>query len=236
MQPLLSCYLPPAPSSSDEQAANASEREIAGVTTFFTRVPRSNNTTHYFVFCVVRMSSLDEDLHSRQIWTYGLDAMQKMALTTVAVVGMNGLGAEVAKNLILANMMRVLLVDDCTATMSDLSSHFYLSELDIGCNRAHACRNRLQQLNPAVTVTSHDVAYSALAALLTTCTAVVLCDVPLFEAEKLNVFCREHSPPVRFVMAQTCGLCFRVFSDFGSQFTYTSVDTPYSVGARASFS
>jgi molybdopterin/thiamine biosynthesis adenylyltransferase len=180
-------------------------------------------------FCKVIMASIDEDLHSRQIWTYGLEAMRRMASTSVAVVGLNGLGAEVAKNLILANIQRVLLLDDCTTTLSDLSSHFYLSQLDIGLNRAHACRERLQQLNPAVSVTSHDVDYSSLAALLATCTAVVLCDVPLVEAEKLNAFCRERSPPVRFIMAQTCGLCFRVFSDFGNQFTYTSVDTPYSV-------
>jgi ubiquitin-activating enzyme E1 len=184
-------------------------------------------------FSKVIMASIDEDLHSRQIWTYGLEAMHRMASTSVAVVGLNGLGAEVAKNLILANMQRVLLLDDCATTISDLSSQFYLSELDIGRNRAHACRDRLQQLNPAVSVTSHDVDHSSLTALLATCTAVVLCDFPLVEAEKLNVFCREHSPPVRFIMAQACGLCFRVFSDFGNQFTYTAVDTPYSVRAAS---
>ncbi len=190
------------------------------------------------------MSELDQDLNSRQIWTYGLEAMQKMASSSVAVLGMNGLGAEVAKNLILANVKRVALIDDRPASFSDLSSHFYLSEIDIGSNRAHACRDRLQELNPAVQVTSHDTNYASVAAqLLQDCHGtVVLCDVPLHEAEKINSFCRQQSPPIRFVMAQCCGLCFRVFSDFGpatsaatSSFTFVSVDTPYIVRSFPQF-
>jgi ubiquitin-activating enzyme E1 len=153
-----------------------------------------------------------------------------MASTSVAVVGLNGLGA---KNLFLANMQRVLLLDDCATTISDLSSQFYVSELDIGRNCAHACRQGLQQLNPAVSVTSHHIHYSSLTALLPTCTALVFSHFPLVEAEKLNVFGREHTPPVRFIMVQACGLCFRVFSHFGNQFTYTAVDAPYSVRAAS---
>ena len=175
-------------------------------------------------FSKVITASIDEHLHSRQIWMYVLEAMHRMASTSVAVVGLNGLGAEVAKNVILANMQRVLLLDDCATTISDLSSQFYVSELDIGRNCAHACRQRLQQLNPAVSVTSHHIHYSSLTALLATCTALVFSHFPLVEAEKLNVFCRQHSPPVRFIMVQACGLCFRVFSHFGNQFTYTAVD------------
>ena len=173
------------------------------------------------------MSALDEDLHSRQIWTYGRQAMERLASTSVAVIGLNGVGAEVAKNLILANMKRVTLVDDRAVSFTDLSSHFYLTESDIGRNRAQACLHRLQELNPAVRVEAHGC--SAVEALLTHHTAVVVCDWPLVQAEKLNTFCRERSPPVRFVLAQSCGLCFRVFSDFGAAFEFVSSDSPYTL-------
>jgi ubiquitin-activating enzyme E1 len=206
------------------------------------------------------MSALDQDLNSRQIWTYGLEAMKKMAASSVAVLGMNGLGAEVAKNLILANVKHVALLDDRDAVVSDLSTHFYLSEQDIGHNRALACRDRLQELNPAVCVTSQQINlndYFSAATLLSQqgIGTVVLCDVSLNEAEKLNKFCRQQIPPINFVMAQACGLCFRVFSDFGptiitttttsssssssnaatdvttttSSFTFVSIETPYTV-------
>ncbi len=202
------------------------------------------------------MSALDQDLNSRQIWTYGLEAMEKMAASSVAVLGMNGLGAEVAKNLILANVKRVALFDDRAAVFADLSTHFYLSEQDIGHNRALACCDRLQELNPAVSVTSQQINfndYFSAATLLSQqgIGTVVLCDVSLNEAEKLNTFCRQQRPPINFVMAQACGLCFRVFSDFGptitttttssssnaatdvtattSSFTFVSIDTPYTV-------
>jgi hypothetical protein len=132
-------------------------------------------------FSKVITASIDEDLHSRQIWMYVLEAMHRMASTSVAVVGLNGLGA---KNLFLANMQRVLLLDDCATTISDLSSQFYVSELDIGRNCAHACRQGLQQLNPAVSVTSHHIHYSSLTALLPTCTALVFSHFPLVEAEQ----------------------------------------------------
>ena len=189
------------------------------------------------VFCVVAMAELDQDLNSRQIWTYGLEAMQKMASSSVAVLGMNGVGAEVAKNLILANVKDVALFDDRPTSFADLSSHFYLSESDIGSNRAHACRVRLQELNPAVSVTAHAIDYSSASACLSLQQhgTVVLCDVPLDECVKLNEFCRAQRPVINFVMVQACGLCFRVFSDFGSgadpasAFKFVSIDSPYIV-------
>ncbi len=38
--------------------------------------------------------------------------------------------------------------------MQDLAAHFYLSEDDVGKNRAEACRDRLQELNIAVAVSA----------------------------------------------------------------------------------
>ncbi len=45
-----------------------------------------------------------------------------------------------AKNVILAGVKSVTLQDTASCTLRDLSSHFYLSESDIGKNRAEACK------------------------------------------------------------------------------------------------
>lgn len=59
-----------------------------------------------------------------------------------------------AKNLILAGVKSVTLHDEGTVDLWDLSSNFYLSEGDIGKNRALACVQNLQELNNAVLIST----------------------------------------------------------------------------------
>jgi ubiquitin-activating enzyme E1 len=50
----------------------------------------------------------------------------------VLVVGLNGLGIEVSKNLLLAGVHSVTLQETQKTTWHDLSSQFYLTEKDVG--------------------------------------------------------------------------------------------------------
>jgi ubiquitin-activating enzyme E1 len=54
---------------------------------------------------------IDESLYSRQLYVMGHEAMKKMMLSNVLVIGLRGLGVEVAKNLILAGVRSVTLHD-----------------------------------------------------------------------------------------------------------------------------
>ncbi len=46
-----------------------------------------------------------------------------------------------------------MTLQDCSACeLSDLGAQFYLTEGDVGKNRAEACAARLSELNPAVEV------------------------------------------------------------------------------------
>lgn len=47
-------------------------------------------------------TEVDMNLYSRQVATFGLESMGKLIKMKVLIVGMRGLGAETAKNLILA--------------------------------------------------------------------------------------------------------------------------------------
>jgi len=58
-----------------------------------------------------------------------------------------------AKNVILAGVKAVTLQDTAACTLADLGAHFYLTQADVGTNRAQACAAKLQELNPAVAVT-----------------------------------------------------------------------------------
>lgn len=52
------------------------------------------------------------DLYSRQIGAYGIETMGKLVNMKVVLVGMQGVGVETAKNLILAGPGSVVLCDD----------------------------------------------------------------------------------------------------------------------------
>ena len=55
-------------------------------------------------------------------YVLGHEAMRKMAAANILVCGMGGLGAEIAKDLVLGGVKSVMLQDDQAATYQDLSS------------------------------------------------------------------------------------------------------------------
>nr|XP_043607335.1 ubiquitin-activating enzyme E1 1-like isoform X2 [Erigeron canadensis] len=100
------------------------------------------------------MQVIDEDLHSRQLAVYGRETMRRLFASNVLISGLQGLGAEIAKNLILAGVKSVTLHDEESVELWDLSSNFTLSEDDVGKNRAAASLHKLQELNKAVHVST----------------------------------------------------------------------------------
>lgn len=146
--------------------------------------------------------------------------MRRMAAASVLIVGLKGLGAEIAKNIILAGVKSVTLSDSHDVELRDLGAQFYLSETDVGSNRAEACRDRLQELNTAVAVSTLHAELSA--SQLSKFDVVVVTDAPLKEAIRINEECRQHG--VAFVKAEIRGVFANVFSDFGPAFTVLDVD------------
>jgi ubiquitin-activating enzyme E1 len=83
-------------------------------------------------------------------------------LLQILIYGLSGLGAEIAKNVILSGVKSVRLHDDRETSFGDLSSQFYLSEADIGKNRAMACLDKLKELNNYVETTASEGEVSCL--------------------------------------------------------------------------
>ncbi|XP_026512827.1 ubiquitin-like modifier-activating enzyme 7 isoform X5 [Terrapene carolina triunguis] len=101
------------------------------------------------------LGEIDEGLYSRQLYVLGHEAMRRLAKTAVLVSGMKGLGVEIAKNIILAGVKSITVHDPGNAQWSDLSSQFFLSESDVGRNRAVASQQLLAELNSYVPVTAY---------------------------------------------------------------------------------
>ncbi|CAM0950525.1 unnamed protein product [Alopecurus aequalis] len=169
-----------------------------------------------------KLTEIDEDLHSRQLAVYGRETMKRLFGSNVLVSGLQGLGAEIAKNLALAGVKSVTLHDDGNVELWDLSSNFFLSENDVGKNRAQACVQKLQELNNAVLI-------SALTGDLTkehlsNFQAVVFTDISLEKAVEFDDYCHSHQPPIAFIKSEVRGLFGSVFCDFGPEFTVLDVD------------
>ncbi|XP_026856466.2 ubiquitin-like modifier-activating enzyme 1 [Electrophorus electricus] len=159
-------------------------------------------------------SDIDEDLYSRQLYVLGHDAMRIMGAANVLIAGMRGLGVEVAKNVVLAGVGSVTIQDQGTAEWRDLSSQFYLRESDLGHNRASCSQKHLALLNSHVQVSSHTEALHQ--DLLSYFQVVVLTDSSLEEQRWVGAFC--HANNIRFIVADTKGLCGQLFCDFGETF------------------
>jgi ubiquitin-activating enzyme E1 len=175
--------------------------------------------------------SIDSDLQSRQLATYGVSVMERLAGASILIIGMNGVGVEVAKNIVLANVRRVTLADDRIAAWSDMGTHFYLQPDDVGrTNRAEACLRGIKDVNAAVEVVCFTDAISedVLAAHDAVCVCDCVCTGGQPGAVSLtwNDICRSRG--VSFIRCEARGAFGYVFDDFVSSGQPTSVGS----GAR----
>ncbi|KAK3094094.1 hypothetical protein FSP39_024077 [Pinctada imbricata] len=106
---------------------------------------------------MVEQVSITEDeaaLYDRQIRLWGLDAQRRLRAARVLLVGLRGLGAEIAKNIVLSGIKSLALLDHTMVTEEDACSQFLIPRADIGKNRAECSQARTQLLNPMVEVTA----------------------------------------------------------------------------------
>nr|XP_058136461.1 SUMO-activating enzyme subunit 1 isoform X1 [Dasypus novemcinctus] len=90
--------------------------------------------------------------YDRQIRLWGLEAQKRLRASRVLLVGMRGLGAEIAKNLILAGVKGLTMLDHEQVSPEDPGAQFLIRTGSVGRNRAEASLERAQNLNPMVDV------------------------------------------------------------------------------------
>ncbi|KAM8711079.1 hypothetical protein ACLKA7_000242 [Drosophila subpalustris] len=163
---------------------------------------------------------IDESLYSRQLYVLGHDAMRRMANSDILLSGLGGLGLEIAKNVILGGVKSITLHDTATCTLNDLSSQFYLTQSDIGKNRAEASCAQLAELNSYVRTLSYT------GPLTDECLAkyrvIVLTNSDAAEQERIGKFAHDNN--IALIIAETRGLFAKVFCDFGDNFTIYDQD------------
>lgn len=100
----------------------------------------------------IELTEQEAELYDRQIRLWGLESQKRLRAARVLICGINGLGAEVAKNIILSGVKSVTLLDHKNVSESDFCSQFLAPNSSLGSNRAEASLIRAQALNPMVEI------------------------------------------------------------------------------------
>eukprot|EP00794_Sanderia_malayensis_P017643 gene17643-19398_t len=98
----------------------------------------------------VILTKEEVDLYDRQIRLWGVESQKRLRHARILVAGLNGLGNEVCKNIILAGVDHMTILDHRELSKDDWEVQFLAKRSDIGQNRAAASYQRLHELNPMV--------------------------------------------------------------------------------------
>lgn len=158
------------------------------------------------------MSNDEIALYDRQIRILGFQVQEKLRRANVLLIGLKALGTEIAKNLVLAGVGTLTILDGEIVTEEDLGSQFLVSEDQVGLNRAEAALAELKKLNPRVelytdptpVVTKDPEYFSSFDITIAT---DLLMDILI----TVNMSCRLHQR--KFYAANTYGMYGFVFAD-----------------------
>lgn len=71
--------------------------------------------------------------------------MEKIFQLIILIIGLRGLGVEIAKNIIVSGPSKVTIFDPNEVLIEDLGSNFYLSINELGKRRDESCLAKLQK-------------------------------------------------------------------------------------------
>ncbi|CAD8122682.1 unnamed protein product [Paramecium sonneborni] len=156
-----------------------------------------------------------QNLMSRYIGVVGLDAVKKQSESTIFIHILNGLGVEIAKNIVLSGVKRLILFDPQLMQVNDLGNNFYLTQADLNKRRDFGVLNKLKHLNPYVKI---DVLQNSLNELN-------LNEIQVFVTQDSNVASIvSNQNQIAVVLAQTRNIFVRIVTDFGNDFTVLDKD------------
>ncbi|KAL1843666.1 hypothetical protein VTJ49DRAFT_366 [Mycothermus thermophilus] len=171
----------------------------------------SNDTTNQ---PAAGISADEIALYDRQIRLWGMKAQEKIRNANILLVTIRALGNEIAKNLVLAGIGSLTILDPSPVSPADFGAQFLLSEADtpLGTNRATAAATALQRLNPRVRVTVDTAdALTKPADFFAPFDIIIATDLAAPALSTLNSLARQHNRP--FYAAATHGLAGFIFAD-----------------------
>ncbi|TFY82614.1 hypothetical protein EWM64_g1400 [Hericium alpestre] len=163
----------------------------------------------------VQITEDEGALYDRQIRLWGLEAQQRMRNATILIVRLRGVATETIKNLVLAGIGKLIVVDGDEVTEEDLGAGFFFRDDDVGKKRVDAAKARIEGLNPLVTVetvpTASVLERDKLDGVVSSVDLVCVTDWDRDGLIRVNEACRRLGKPLYF--GGTYGLLGYIFCD-----------------------
>lgn len=178
------------------------------------------------------MAEITEDqaaIYDRQLRVWGAEVQKRLTSARVLIAGFGGLAAEIAKNIVLAGVGSVSLLDD-TSCSAYGQPNFLIPADKAGSGAlsvASAAVATLQAMNPLVNVAALPGSVSDLPSrpdLLKSHDLVVLLDQPLAAVEALDVACT--AAGVKLFAASVRGACSYMFANLQAHSFVVKRDKP----------
>ncbi|XP_011302205.1 SUMO-activating enzyme subunit 1 [Fopius arisanus] len=158
------------------------------------------------------LTDAEAELYDRQIRLWGLESQKRLRLAKVLLIGLNGFGAEVAKNIILAGIKSIKFLDHRDLTPEDFCSQFFADRKDIGKNRAQASVERSQNLNSMVEVTADDSNIDTKPdTFFRDFDVVCASECTITQLKRINAACRKYN--IKFFAGDVWGMFGYTFED-----------------------
>ncbi|THH19097.1 hypothetical protein EW146_g2013 [Bondarzewia mesenterica] len=163
----------------------------------------------------VQITEDEAALYDRQIRLWGLEAQQRMRNATILMVNLRGVATETIKNIVLAGIGKLIIVDGEDVSEEDLGANFFFRDEDVGHKRVSAAKARIESLNPLVTVevipTTSVLERDELDGLVQGVDLVCVTDWTRDRFISVNEVCRRLHKPLYF--GGTYGLLGYIFCD-----------------------
>jgi ubiquitin-activating enzyme E1 len=172
----------------------------------------SVNTTNQDVY------NVDESLYSRQMYVYGT-GMRNIKEAIVLVYGIGALATETIKNLALAGVKQIDIIDaGAIVDETEYGTNFFITEDVLGQNLANVLVAELKKLNSDVTFRIVKPDYIN----MTDYSVVVVFDTDYINQLPINKIAHDSNIP--YISATTMGLTGTIFTDFGESFVVNDIN------------
>lgn len=163
------------------------------------------------------LSAQETALYDRQIRVWGVDAQKRLSKARILVSGLNGTTAEFCKNIVLAGVGNLTLVDDRIVTIDALHANFLIPPEEVkhnGNSLAELCCNSLREFNPMVHVSVEKGDLTNVECeFFDKFDIVVVSCCSSNDKKAINEKCRKRQKRVAFYSVDCRGSCGEIFVD-----------------------
>lgn len=96
------------------------------------------------------LTAEETELYDRQIRAWGFEAQKRMRESKILVVGLDGAGSENLKNLVLAGLGNITILEDRRVDTEMINTHFYLQSTHLNQSMASVALSYFSEMNPNI--------------------------------------------------------------------------------------